>query len=291
MQFEKVEWKRGMEITPATFECLDQYHISRVATAWRLLSTIGFGCMPGYEIKSSVTTNGLIEFEVYNLQALTKSGNVISVASFADSVKCSDFDGKRCYITIYPEGDEQISYNGVALIHEKHKIKACSLSEIDGDSIPLAKITNSQGHCSIDNEYVLPCLTIGSSKVLGNLLNGIWQSLDQITEVLKIKFNVDIPVSIQLLFMEKNEIPHSSTPENVYVYLKKIVTALSLMLPGSAKIDQPSGFMMYNNYDFRLCIEGFLLYLRNYEESINKVQVITNKEEQPPRRKAFVIHV
>ena len=280
--FRKIKWRRGMEITPATFEAVDRYNETLAATSRRMSVRACHGLLPHSDINFPITViEDSIAVQVYSLEAVSRSGILFQIAGDSISLRQPHACGRECYVVVHSDGDVEQEINDVPYSKPRFEYDYSQLDDIGPDSIPIAKLFLNNNSWNVQELYIPPCMSVGAHPELFKIVQKCDALLNSIILKYSNKSDVATLLSLRLLSVELHSYDGSESPKDFFVLLNKIVVALSSLSPSSAN---PSEQKPFNNDDILLAISPLVDYLVSVESSALDP---TPKPEVKPKRPMF----
>lgn len=282
---KRIIWKRGMEITPATFEDVDSYRDESFREIRRLLTVGRYGLLSNASKNVSValSDNGRVSVKVIQLMGVTRSGEFLDIEDQNIQISTPDDKGSDCYLVVHTNGIRELEINNVCYATDQYEFEFRTLSEIKDRSIPFAKLKNEHGRWFIQDLYVPPCLSISSDPELIGIVRStshavatIVEKLDGMARDYKVEILRDISLELSLYTM-------TETPQDFYKLLRRTVRVLeSDNLDGREK-PEAVVHTPFDNNDILRSIVPLVEYVIRIKEIVSKQIVkeepIVKKEE------------
>ena len=162
---DRINWAPGMELSAQTLKELDRNLDFRQQMAVRAaMGGKRFGLLPGAAFSAAGSfVKNTFEIARFQCSAVLPSGKLIS-ADEPVSVAIPMLFGKEYYLTVAPGGeDTAFEKEGVPYVRPQKKFAIHSLEEMAGEDLfPVARFKVSDGIFSRDDDFIPPCLLLGS---------------------------------------------------------------------------------------------------------------------------------
>lgn len=165
----RIKWQPGMQLTSTTFSNLDENLEIRQQAAVRAANGVRFGRLPETEFKADgVFVQGTFEISQLKCLALLPTGCLISPDEPV-SVRFPRLADGYAYLTV-SLGNEIVEYEkeGVPYIRHAYNYEILPQSEVMNSLyvIPVARFRIEQSRCTIDNDFICPCLMFAADEKL-----------------------------------------------------------------------------------------------------------------------------
>ncbi len=284
--FRKIKWRRGMEITPATFEAVDRFNES-LASISRRMSVMGcHGLLHDSPINFPITViDGNISVQVYSLEAVSRSGILFQISGESISLKQPHASGRECYVVVHTDGEIEQEVNDVPYAKPRFLYDYSRLDDIGPDSIPIAKLILLNDTWNVQELYIPPCMTVGSHPELLKIVNNSKALLDSILSKYVDKIDSARLLQIRMLSVELDTYNGYETPKELYVLLRKIVVAIDTSINSGISMPEIPAF---NNDDILLSISIITDYLETIDTSAIIHEVKPEQKRQVPKYEGAV---
>lgn len=272
----RINWNVGMELTPETF-----IHLENQWAEYRLLlrkvqASHQFGLIPDTEFNVAVSLDGdnltLTEVECHAL--LPKGGMVHLQRSETRSFHLGN-SSDCCYLAVWPTDEERhYELDEVPFIENEYQFGLRCLNELPG-TMPLAKAVFEDGAWKLQDDYILPVMTMESSPVMQEMLTAIRQLALQITlhEKFKLLRNHDL---MNLIVEEMGSLDGTQPPRDFVTLCRRFVRLFSYLTD-----ELPAPPLDYNPYDIQLFLYSVCSYLIKAHEILPTLEVV---EYQPVQK-------
>lgn len=277
---KKIKWRRGMEITPAVFEAVDRYNAAIAYTAYRAASFERYGLFPsnsGNSIISTINGNQL-HITAPPLMALTKTGRLIITDAIEKIFTLPAPNETTLYITIIEDGEDNPIINDILYSTPNYRFDCCEFSDLNPDSLAIAKIHTENGHWAADKNYIPPSTTLYSSKRLQNAVPEILEDCNDILSSLTEKGYLDPTTLLNLLISELSVFDGSESPKSLWILIYKItafLSSLDLVLEDVPSLPQMQKF---NNDDIYLCLHNLCEYINKFAIAVKNLDAVESSK-------------
>lgn len=269
----RINWNVGMELTPEVFIHLESQlaeyrHLLRKVQASKM-----FGLIPDtrFTLSASVDDDILTVSEA-TCQALLQNGEMINIDIKEALTTTLGDHSEAVYFASWPT-DESTSFelDGVPLVENKCQFGIRSLGELPG-CMPLAKLNREGDTWSIDEDYILPSISMNSSTLMVRMVEAIRQLAMQIIRQERFKFlpNHDL---MKLLVEEMGSLDENQHPKDFVVLCRRFVRLFSYLIP-----EHPIALVDYNPYDIQLFLSSVCSFLIKAHELLPSIAIV---EYQP----------
>jgi len=275
-----------MEITPATFEAVDDYNDAMILTARRLAVIGGHGILPKSDLNVHIiVVEDMVEVRIASLEAVSRSGHFIQIGDDSFSRHCPDASGRECYVVVHPAGSDEQLINGVPLVSPKYSYDFCHIDNIGHDAIPIGKLLLKNDKWAVQELYIPPCLTMSAHPELLAWIHKCSLSLNIILSHLSTLLSNQELVMMRFLAIELENYDGNEMPKHFYLLLKKIVMALGMMKINITDLPALPDEPIFNNDDIMLSLVPLTDYLSRFEAAVTTQK--PHREE--PLRKPPVV--
>jgi len=230
--YNKIDWKKGLDITPEIFIRSDNYHIAERNLLGRFLAFRTYGILPNsrFQIEKSVENNTI---SVRNLEctAITGDGYLISIRSDTHYPRTTTISGTGdelyLVLTIDPYA-QLVDERGLTTYGFTFK----RVDEPIEKGIPILKILKESQAWRIDDSYIPPALTLNAVDSLKQKAIEIKKLLGVIVE----KFPED-SLQLMMLYLEMSNHAMQATPQEFVQLLKKYCLIFQRYLQLAKKVE------------------------------------------------------
>ncbi len=227
----RIDWKKGMDITPEILIDSDNYHIAERYYLGLFFASRLYGILPGRKfcIEKDIDNNYLYIKRLECL-AISCNGQIMNVRSdthFNKKLHLEKAASSGLYVVL--TGDP---YS----LTPEYELTLKATGESIENGIPVLKIYQSGQHWEIDDNYIPPSIALYSIDVLKQQYVNIKEKLDYIVE--KLPKNSKIYLQITLLKLELDNYSMRESPQELTLLLKKICWTLNWHIKTSKKINR-----------------------------------------------------
>lgn len=277
-KYNKIYWKRGLEITPEIFITSDNYNTYQQNIIRRLCTINSYGILPPikegnlcFEIEYKITDNILY---INNLlcNAITKQGYMIDIGDdfdFYKEIDLNDCINSEYYIILNVSPyDNEVVINQEIYAQPSYELVVKKADKINYSGIPILKISYSKNNCwEADSEYILPSISICSDKNLISKYNSINRKIDSIISHIK---NDELLLNISMLKLELDNEFKYATPYSLVLFLKKTCKIFELFFKD--KLEKPKYILEeYDHNNISYILNLGLEYLETVEQKLTEV--------------------
>ena len=273
----RINWNVGMELTPETF-----IHLENQLAEYRLLlrkvqASKLFGLIPDTDFKASVSIDGdTLNVAEVECHALLQHGCMVDLKRKDPLSLSLENRSGHCYLAVWPTDQEHpFERDEVPFIEHDCQFGLLSLEELPG-TMPLAKLVKEDGSWKVQEDYILPVISMESSPVMAEMTKAIRQLATQITDHEKFKLfrNHDL---MQLLVEEMGCLEPSQHPRDFVVLCRRFARLLAYVVS-----EDPIQLVEYNPYDIQLFLYGMCSFLIKAYEILPTLEII---EYQPVQKR------
>lgn len=224
--FDRIDWKRGMEILPETFLYADGYHdrVSRINR--QLLVPFVYGLVPfhDFELKYMILDNKLTLEEVA-CTIMDCEGNLLDITKGTSIPLPKDAQGTY-YLAVSCGEEGHVEKNGVPLVERTYKFQIINLLNACSPLLfPLLKLQKDNGRWEVV-DFIPPCCAISAHAELVSLTNQCRERLETILFLLEKYENTEAYYQVGCHAIEMANSSRSDTPAMLVSHLKKAVFIL-----------------------------------------------------------------
>lgn len=273
----RIDWNVGMELTPEAF-----IHLENQLAEYRLLlrkvqASKLFGLIPDTDFKAPVSLVGdTLSLAGLECHALLQHGLLVDLKREEGMTMKVQSQADCCYLTIWPADKERrFERDDVPFVENEYQFGLRTLEELPG-TMPLAKMVREDNNWKIQEDYILPIMTIACSSNMTEMVAAIGSLATQIIchenfEYLK---NHDM---VKLLVEEMGSLDGDQAPKDFVVLCRRLARLLSYAIP-----ELPLNLVDYNPYDIQLFLNsvcGFLIKVHEVLPTLVITDFPTAKEE------------
>ena len=286
---KRIKWKRGMEVTPATFEETDRYREEADQELRRLHAIRGCGLLP-QRAKSInlVLAGGVLTVKVARLEGLTKQGHLLQIADDTIELQEPRDKGHECYLAVRPDGETEFEVNNTFYRSPRYAYNFCSSSELDGNCMPIAKLVKDNDAWRIQDLYIPPCMAVGADPELADIVTMQRGRLASILGTAQGRMAPHEVMMLRLLVMELDGYSMNETPLEFYRLLKRAVLVLSsTTVAGVDSLSVPQSGS-FDEYDVLKSIQPLVKYISDFHQLVQQQSVTVQPKKQEPVRNVEV---
>ena len=226
MTFDRVDWKRGMEIMPETFLCADGYHDSVSRLNRQLLVPFAYGLVPLHDFTLKYTIfDHKLTIEKISCTIMDGEGNVLHITKGTSLPLPKEVQGTYYLAVSYGE-EEHVENNGVPIVEQSCKFQIINmLNPCSPLLFPLLKLHAANGGWE-ELDFIPPCCALSAHNELTNLAVQCRQWLGKILDLVEKQENMDAYYRVGYLLIEMANTIRCGTPAMLVSHLKKAVFVL-----------------------------------------------------------------
>ena len=278
----RINWRKGMEITPKIFIQSDNYHIAARQLLERLLASRSYGLFPNsnfmvdYELH-----NNHIEVKISDCIALLKDGYVINVqdkTSFKSEFPLDETAGYYVVLSAIPDDKKQIDENALHIVSQ-YELSFKKTNETIESGIPVLKICRKQSDWEVDANYIPPAIALNSVPSLINKYTDIKNVIYRIIDYYA-KNDVNY-LHLMMLQIELNNFSDKESPERLTVLMQKFCWIFQEYLKTVKEIDTLQNIkkfmaLLYNHHEIAQILDT------GYESLIEIVKILEAEPKEIP---------
>ena len=268
-KYNKIHWKKGLEVTPEILTDTDNYHIAERSLLGRFFASRLYGLSPGTEfyIKKEID-NDRVYIKKLECVAITRNGCIINVQEntpFNKELSLSNSEDAEFYVVL--------TVNPYAVTPDEYKLELKKTDETIENGIPVLKLYQNRRYWEIDADYIPPSVALCSVDALKQLYVETKNTLNHI--VGKLPEGNAFYAQIALLKLELDNYCLQESPQKFTLLLKKICWILKLYLKSIKKANQLPGVnafieMPYNHNEIREIVHSGVENLMNIDQRIDE---------------------
>ena len=269
----RINWNVGMELLPETF-----IHLENQLAEYRLMlrkvqASKQFGLIPDMPFKVSVSVVGdTLTLSGLECHALLQHGNLVDLQQ-EETLSWTIPGNADCFYLAVWDSDNKHEYelDDVPFISNEYQFGLYTLEELPG-KMPVAKVVREDGSWNIQDDYIMPLISMESSTVMTEMAKAMTQLARQITtqENFVHLRNHDL---IMMLIEEMESIDKNQSPKDFAVLCRRLARLLAYTI-----FDTPMAFVDYNPYDIQLFLNNMCAFLIKAHETLPTIEVV---EYQP----------
>ena len=286
----RIDWKRGMEITPRTFMEADNYHIHENQINRQCIIPNSYGLVPqnSFDLKYNIQGNQLI-LEKMSCVILDISGKTLQLDGGVE-VELPRSSQGIFYLVVSLGKEEYFEENGVPYMAQSLQFRVVNLLEVDDSaSFPIMKLQANQGDWEV-SDFIPPCCAVQSHPFLTQLAKQCKQTLTKILQLTRQQEINEVYYELGGLLVELANEGMDSTPMAFLTIIKKAVFVLNIHnLLEKADSNEVDGFVWgeYNPHalfeTIQKALEYFSITIEQLSRPVEKpapvVEKVKPKEE------------
>ncbi len=271
-KYNKIHWKKGLEITPEILSDTDNYHISERNLLGHFSASRLFGLSPdeGFYIEKDID-NDRVYVKKLGCLAITRNGRLINIqknTSFNKELSLNGVEETEFYVVLTVD-----PYT----VTSEYNLELKRAGETVENGIPILKIYPNNRYWEIDADYIPPAIALSSSDALKQLYVKVKNTLNSI--VAKLPEQNAFYAQITLFKLELDNYSLQESPQELALLLKKICWSLKLYLKSIKKISKLPGVKSFVEEPYNHFETGEILHL-GVQNLIDIDQRIDEPEEE-----------
>lgn len=224
--FDRIDWKRGMEIMPETFLYADGYHDSVSRLNRQLLVPFAYGLVPLHDFTLKYTIfDHKLTIDKISCTIMDCEGNILHITKGISLPLPKEAQG-TFYLAVSCGEDDLVEKNGVPMVEQGYKFQIINLLNPCSPLLfPLLKLQAENGDWEV-LDFIPPCCAISAHSELTNLTNQCRQWLDKILALVENKECNEAYYQIGYVQIELANSIRYATPSMLISLLKKAVFIL-----------------------------------------------------------------
>lgn len=286
----KIMWKRGMEITPATFEAADNFWESSDIGLRRLIALRSYGIVPDVPANVNlVLSEETVTVYIHSLEGITRSGRLFQIEEDKNTIYQPKDKGMECYLTLHIDDVLEQKVNGLTYCMPHYAYHFCTLAEIDADCLPFAKLVRTSEAWKIQEMYIPPCVTVGSDSRLAGIVSESRENIEALDQSLKKHISGSDAAILRLLCMESENFRMTEPPYEYYLLLNKIATLLSTISISVHGLPHYPENIRFEENDMLKSINPLIQYIRDYNQAVSSNVPVEEEKPVKPEEPAVEI--
>jgi len=276
-KYNKINWQKGMEITPQVLINADNFQIEQQNIIRRLQVMPCYGLLPESIFNADISTDGnMLSVSNLVIQAVTPQGEIIDINEQGKEPHRLDLNqytrGSQFYVAL--------NYND-PVCPEKDTFFVTGEANQKTSAVVIAKISDN----IVSLNYIPPCVFINSHHKLLEIFEGIRQKTENIITQIK---NQDrykstfLPLS--LLEFDLKNYSAFETPSDLFSIVKKFVSIFKLNI---TEIPEKTGILLNETYCHTEIYDRICLLL----DSLCEIEEITKAPVEGPKIQKIQIAV
>jgi hypothetical protein len=224
--FDRIDWKRGMEIMPETFLYADGYHDSVSRLNRQLLVPFAYGLVPFHDFTLKYTIfDHKFTIDKISCSIMDCEGNILNITKGTSLSLPKEAQG-TFYLAVSCGEEEHVEKNGVPMVEQSYQFQIINLLNPCSPLLfPLLKLQVRNGEWEA-LDFIPPCCAISAHGELTNLTNQCRQWLDKIIALVENKEYSEAYYQIGYVQIELTNAIRYATPSMLISLLKKAVFIL-----------------------------------------------------------------
>lgn len=277
-KINRIDWKRGMEITPRTFMDADNYHIHENQINRQCIVPKSYGLVPqnSFDLKYAFQGNKLI-LEKVACVILDISGRTLRLDRKVEIALPHSSQGVY-YLVVSSGNEEHIEENGVPYLVQSPQFHIVdSLESANSTSVPIMKLQVNQGDWEVV-DFIPPCCAVQSHPLLAQLAKQCKQTLNKILQLMRQQGYNEAYYEMGILLVELANTVLCDTPVAFLTKIKKAVFILNVHhLLEKADFDDVDSFV-WSDYNPHAMLEAIQKALAYFSMAIDQ---LTHPVEEP----------
>lgn len=272
----RINWQLGMELTPHTFISLDKRLDFKQQTVLRIaLGSRRMGLIPSTTF-SKIGSFVRNAFQIDRLQcmALLPSGSILHVDEEV-RVKIPMLYGDSYYLSVGLSEDTQcFEDEGVPFLSPKYVYGIHTLDELENeDKFPIVRFQVQDGVFSVDQSYIVPCLTLDSDSRFSDYITRLCNDMEKLATHIHLQEGDGKRLFMRYFFLLKNYNLDNSLYDFI-LFTQEIAQAIDyfVMLPYTEHLDIPRPSF----YDIQQWLEWLDVYMKGALSILDKVVLEDN---------------
>ena len=276
----RINWNVGMELLPETFIHLENQLAEYRQMLRKVQASKQFGLIPDMPFKALVSVSGdTLTLDGLECHALLRHGNLVDFQSQEVMSWTIPGNADSFYLAVW-DSDNKREYelDDVPFISNEYQFGLCALEELPG-KMPVAKVVREEGIWKVQDDYIMPLISMESSTVMIEMAKAMTHLARQITTQEKFVHlrNHDL---IMVLIEEMDSLDWSQGPKDFAVLCRRLARLLAYTI-----FDTPMVFVDYNPYDIQLFLNNICAFLIKAHETLPTIDIV---EYQPVTREPEV---
>lgn len=225
--FDRIDWKKGMEIMPETFLYADGYHDSVSRLSRQLVVPFAYGLVPLHDFTLKYTIfDYKLSIDKISCTIMDCEGNILHITKGTSLLLPKEVKGTFYLAVSYGE-EAHVEKNGVPLVERTYKFQIINLLNACSPLLfPLLKLQTRNGEWEA-LDFIPPCCTISAHSELTNLTNHCRQWLEKILFLVEKENYSEAYRQIGFVQIDLTNAIRFATPSMLISLLKKAVFILA----------------------------------------------------------------
>ena len=236
----KINWKKGLEITPEIFIASDNYHIAERNLLGRFLAAQRYGIFPdsNFHIENDIENQNIY---IRNLKcnAITKDGFIVDIqqdTNFPKKIALTNSDNAEFYLILTINPFSVTLTDEKEVVYPEYNITLNRTDKPIEQGIPISKIYKNNSHWELDKNYVPPVISLNAVDTLKQKYIDIQNVISEITG--KLPEEHAFYLQIMMLQIELNNYSLNETPQEFILLLKKFCRIFQLYIKKTKKLNE-----------------------------------------------------
>lgn len=257
----RVNWHAGMELTEQTFREFENSMARKEQLIHKISAHSQWGIIPGTPfVCQGMFVRKTIEISPLRVMALLPSGQVLHIDENV-VVEIPMLYGNEYYLG-YSLGDGQRYFDkdGVPFVYDDTQAGIYSLSELqEKGAFPLMKFTVTDGHFTMDQTYVPPCLCLQSHPALVALPATMAPLVDQLAHHAHLEAG-EAQRTLRHYAFALRGINANSSVQHVVALLQEIARSVEyyIMQPHLKEVPAIEEYTVYDTIKWCTWLQGYL---------------------------------
>lgn len=291
-KYNKVQWEKGLDITPEVFINADNYHIAERSLLGRFVASRLHGILPGrrFHIEHYID-NDHVDIKILEGFAITRDGYMVNIQEdnfLHKKIALSDVAGSDFYVvlTVNPYSEDSSDENNRPAYTE-YDLVLKKTEEVIRHGIPILKIYKDvqRWNWEIDNDYIPPAIALQAVNNLKWKFDEIKNKVDRISE--KLLGNDTVHIQALLLKLELDNYCLQESPQELTLLLKKFCCVMQLYVKVSKNIEEFPVLEKFMEERYNHNEIGQILYLAS--ESLTEIDEKIDEKPVEPKEEEEVI--
>ena len=286
----KIKWKRGMEITPDTFEHADSHWTASDGLLRRLIVLQDHGLVPGVPKNTSVSiVDDRVSVCVHQFEGIAPTGLYFQIVEDSITLNLPQNKGRECYLVVYSENETEKEVNGISYTVPRYSYDYCTINEIGRHCLPFAKLVKEDNSWHIQEKYIPPCMTVGADPGLEAIVYRMRHAVSAIMKYLSDRLPKKDLFAFGLMVMELQNYRMSETPSDFYMLLNKMAFSISQFSVSGLLLPPLPAFQPYDANDLLKCFGEVVRFIDDCEQASKNIETPVAVPEQPSEDKEVIV--
>lgn len=269
----RIKWNVGMELLPETFIHLENQLAEYRQMLRKVQASKQFGLIPDMPFNVSLNVSGdTLTLHNVECHALLQHGNLVDIKLEEELSWTIPANADSFYLAVWPSDNErEYELDDVPFISNECVFGLLPLEALPG-KMPIAKVVREEGAWKVQDDYIMPLVSMESSTVMTEMTKAMTLLARQITTFENFPHlrNHDL---MMLLIEEMDCVSESQSPKDFAVLCRRLARLLAYTV-----FDTPVAFAEYNPYDIQLFLGNMCAFLIKAHETLPTIEIV---EYQP----------